>query len=169
MMMMVMTMIFKSHHTLDSVEPVAGFKPAQVSWTLECWASCFCLTWQAFLGSLVWGWHPLTQTLSVLSLMIPVTCQQTAEALQRGAHHTEGKPALMPFPPQCGLRTLHRYSWYTHASAKSPQSCLTLCDTVNCSLPGSSVCGILRAGILAWAALPSSRGSSPPRDCACVS
>ena len=33
-----------------------------------------------------------------------------------------------------------------------------------CSLPGSSVHGILQARILEWVAMPFSRGSSPPRD-----
>ena len=42
------------------------------------------------------------------------------------------------------------------------QSCLTLCDPMNRSLPGSSVQGILQARILEWIALPSSRGSSQP-------
>ena len=40
------------------------------------------------------------------------------------------------------------------------QSCLTLCDPVDCSLLGFSVHGILQARILAWVAIPSSRGSS---------
>ena len=44
------------------------------------------------------------------------------------------------------------------------QSCLTLCDPVACSLPGSSVHGISQARKLAWVALSSSRGSSRPRD-----
>ena len=39
-----------------------------------------------------------------------------------------------------------------------------LCDPMDCSLPGSSVHGILLAGILEWVVLPSSRGSSQPRD-----
>ena len=47
--------------------------------------------------------------------------------------------------------------------AKSLQSCLTLCDTMDCSLPGSSVYRILLARILEWVAMPSSRGSSLPR------
>ena len=33
------------------------------------------------------------------------------------------------------------------------QSCLTLCDPMDCSLPGSSVPGILRARTLEWAAI----------------
>jgi len=35
---------------------------------------------------------------------------------------------------------------------------------VDCSPPGSSVHGILQARILEWVAMPSSRGSSHPRD-----
>ena len=44
------------------------------------------------------------------------------------------------------------------------QLCLTLCDTMSCSPPGSSVHGILQARILEWVAMSSSRGSSQPRD-----
>ena len=44
------------------------------------------------------------------------------------------------------------------------QSCPTLCDPVDCSLPGSSVLGILQARILEWVAIPFSRRSSQPRD-----
>ena len=44
-------------------------------------------------------------------------------------------------------------------------TCVQLFATYGlCSLPGSSVHGILQAGILQWAAMPSSRGSSQPRD-----
>ena len=43
------------------------------------------------------------------------------------------------------------------------QSCLTLCDPMDCSPPGSSVHGILQARILEWVAIPFSRGSSQPR------
>ena len=41
---------------------------------------------------------------------------------------------------------------------------LTLCDPVHCSPPGSSVHGFLQAIIQEWIAMPSSRGSSQPRD-----
>ena len=44
------------------------------------------------------------------------------------------------------------------------QSCLTLWDRMDCSLPGSFVHGILQARILEWAAISFSRGSSWPRD-----
>ena len=44
------------------------------------------------------------------------------------------------------------------------QSCSTLCDPMDCSPPGSSVHGIFQVRILEWVAMPSSRGSSRPRD-----
>ena len=44
--------------------------------------------------------------------------------------------------------------------ATSLQSCLTLCDPINQSLPGSFVHGILQARILEWVAISCSKGSS---------
>ena len=44
------------------------------------------------------------------------------------------------------------------------QSCLILCDPVNCSPPGSSVHGDSPGKSLEWVALLSSRRSSQPRD-----
>ena len=48
--------------------------------------------------------------------------------------------------------------------AKSLQLCPTLWDPKDCSLPGSSVHGILQARELEWAVISFSRGSSQPRD-----
>ena len=44
------------------------------------------------------------------------------------------------------------------------QSSSTLCSTMDCSPPGSSVHGILQARILEWVAIPFSRRSSQSRD-----
>ena len=49
------------------------------------------------------------------------------------------------------------------------QSCLTLCDCMDCSPPGSSVRGIFQARILEWVAISYSTGSSWPRDGTCIS
>ena len=43
--------------------------------------------------------------------------------------------------------------------AKSLQSCLTRCNPMDCSQPGSSVHGIPQGRILDWVAMPSSRES----------
>ena len=44
------------------------------------------------------------------------------------------------------------------------QSCPTLCDPMDCSLPGFSVRGIFQTRVLEWVAISFSRGSSWPRD-----
>ena len=44
------------------------------------------------------------------------------------------------------------YQGTSAAAAKSLQSCLTLCDPIDSSLPGSPVSGILQARILEWVA-----------------
>ena len=59
--------------------------------------------------------------------------------------------------------TLHTYM-HTCMSAQSLQSGLTLCYPMNCSLPGSSVHGILQARILEWVAISFSQCSSQLRD-----
>ena len=46
--------------------------------------------------------------------------------------------------------------------AQLPYLCPILCDPMDCSLPGSSVHGILRERILEWVAMPSSRGPGDP-------
>ena len=48
--------------------------------------------------------------------------------------------------------------------AQFAQSRQTLCDPMDCSLPGSSVHGILQARILEWVAISYSRGSCHLRD-----
>ena len=67
-----------------------------------------------------------------------------------------------------GRHILYHWSmWEAHlldAAAKSLQSCLTLSDPMDCSLPGSSVRGILQARILEWVVIPFFRGSFQPRD-----
>ena len=47
---------------------------------------------------------------------------------------------------------------YVHA--KLLQSCLTLCNPMDYSLPGSSVHRLFQARILEWVAMPAPRGSS---------
>ena len=38
------------------------------------------------------------------------------------------------------------------SESKVAQSCLTLSDRMDCSLPGSSIHGIFQAGVLEWVA-----------------
>ena len=55
-------------------------------------------------------------------------------------------------------------SLYLLIESEVAHLCPTLCNPVDCSLPGSSLHGILQARILEWVAIPVSRGSSQPRD-----
>ena len=63
-------------------------------------------------------------------------------------------------------REAHRWN---ENESEVAQSCPTLCNLVDCSLPGSSVHGILQARILEWVAISFSRGSSQPRDWTLIS
>ena len=81
----------------------------------------------------------------------PVPCirQATIRQLQKRSVGCKQVSREADPPPPC---------WATAA-----QSCI-LCDPMECSLPGSSVHGILQARILEWVAISFSRGSSQPRD-----
>ena len=51
-----------------------------------------------------------------------------------------------------------------HSESEVAQSCPTLCNPMDGSLPGSAVHGIFPARVLEWVAISFSRGSSQPRD-----
>ena len=61
------------------------------------------------------------------------------------------------------LHTIY-YLLFLKWTSEVAQSCVTLCDPVDCSLPSSPIHGILQARILEWVAISFSRGSSLPRD-----
>ena len=63
-----------------------------------------------------------------------------------------------------GTRLKHLDSPDSCVLAKSLQSCPTLCDPMDCSLPRSSVHGTLQAWILEWVVIPFFKGASQPRD-----
>ena len=78
-------------------------------------------------------------------------------------------PSLLPLTtPHSTSKSQLKYHLICDLSAcvcaKLLQSCLALCDPVGYSLPGSSIHGILQARILEWAAMPSFKGSSWPRN-----
>ena len=75
-----------------------------------------------------------------------------------------GKETQVKSPTNTASVVLKVVSKWWWVCAESLQSCLILCDPMNYSPPGSSIHGVLEARILEWAAIPSSRGSSQPRD-----
>ena len=80
-----------------------------------------------------------------------------------GCLPVEGKQARFP---HCSPRALPSKHWELFCMCVCvlvAQSCLTLCDPMDCSPPGSSVHGILQARILEWVAILFSRNSSQHR------
>ena len=80
-------------------------------------------------------------------------------SLLQGIFPTQG---WNPGFPHC-RRILYQLS-HKGSKVKVAQSCLTLCNPMDCSLPGSSVHEILQARILEWVAIPFSGRSSQPTN-----
>ena len=82
-------------------------------------------------------------------------------------YHQHPRSSTLPSFPFF-LPKSHQSLACVHACSVA-QSCPTLCDSIDCSPPGSSVHGIFQASILEWVAISSSRGSSWPRNWICFS
>ena len=85
---------------------------------------------------------------SIWHLLIQVFLKKTKVCLRRKGT-IESKSTIYPPTDSCVLVA---------------QLCLTLCDPMDCSLPSSSVHGLLQARLLEWVLIPFSRGSSWLRD-----
>ena len=139
----------------------------------------------AFVMKRFWVWAPHSESLAhdfscavwPWKVTVPpcvskssfVTALNTTRALWRFEELIHIKH-LEQFPARNELSEhVSNYSYYCLQTVDSilclvTQSCLTLCDSMDCSPPGSSVHGILQARILEWVAMPSSKPSSQPRD-----
>ena len=80
----------------------------------------------------------------------------------------QGMPLYLPVDPAWNGWPLEEWQEGSHVCVcvclcvLVAQLCLTLCDPMGCSLPGSSIHGIPQARILEWGAIPFSTGSSRP-------
>ena len=72
-------------------------------------------------------------------------------------------PQLCHFP-SCGAGSAQWQEQERKKKNEVAQSCLTLCNPMDCSLQGSFVHGIFQARVLQWVSISFSRGSSRPRD-----
>ena len=77
---------------------------------------------------------------------------------------TAGPPGNHPSLFFNDLINIVHFLFQISEQVKVAQSCLTLCNPMDCSLLGSSVHGILQARILEWGAILFSRESSQSRD-----
>ena len=88
--------------------------------------------------------------------------EQLARLTVRNVDCRESSKATDP-EETSGLWLCLAYSCSCVSKCMCAQPCLTLCDAMDCSPPGSSVHEIFQARIQEWVAIPSSRGSSWPR------
>ena len=95
-------------------------------------------------------------------LLFPSPGDLTNPGIESGSPglQADSLPSEPPGNPKSYIYHLGLHLW---VHSRSLQSCPTFHNHMYCSLPGSSVHGILQAKILAWVAMPSSRGSSQPR------
>ena len=110
--------------------------------------------WKNVLPAL---WAPLN-TAKMTHKINDHTCVQKLENLKITVQWR--KKFRLSFPPRCVCLPINGIE-----KRKSCSLCLTLWDPMDCSLPGSSVLGILQARILEWGAIPFSifptQGSNP--------
>ena len=83
-----------------------------------------------------------------------------AQEPHRALHGIDKQRTEHPANYSCLLKSSHLRMCVCSVA----QSCPTLCDPVDCSLPGSPVHGIVQARILEWIAISYFRGSSQLRD-----
>ena len=83
--------------------------------------------------------------------------------------HSKSCISLYPPPKQCGFHFFHTCLNIMKMQVLAVQSCLILCDPIDCSLRWSSIHGILQARILECVSISFSRGSSQHRNWTWVS
>ena len=101
--------------------------------------------------------HPLLLLPSIFS-SIRVFSNESAPCIRWPKYSLDQLQSLI------SLKKRSQYILCTCIHAKSLQSCPTLCNPTHCSLPVFSVHGVLQARIMEWDGMPSSKGSSRPRD-----
>ena len=109
-----------------------------------------------------------------LQLGFYLCCQRPKrENVVPGSDHAQGgKRTRLHAPnrtfskPSCGHLASKMFSagMISVQFSSVAQSCPSLCDPMDCSLPGFTDHGIFQGGVLEWVAFSFSRGSSQPRD-----
>ena len=92
-------------------------------------------------------WHLVCLLLLLLSCF---SCVQLCVTPEMAAHQT---PPSLEFSRQEHWSGLPFPSPMHESESEVAQSCLTLCDPMDCSPPGSSIHGIFQARVLEWGAI----------------
>ena len=122
-----------------------------------------------FLASLLSGGHPLWDSkCSLVFVHVSIFLFSSSKSLFHIFKHvTLGHSSSLSKRVLTILASLF-FPVYYAANCFFPQQCvqpcLTICNPMDCSRPGSSVHGISQARMLKWLAISFSRESSQPRD-----
>ena len=92
------------------------------------------------------------------------TCRRFTNAVMRVVpQQPPPRPSIVE-SFRCTAQGFKGYTLHIVKESEVAQSCATLCDPMDCSLPGSSIHGIFQARVLEWGAVSFSRGSSRLRN-----
>ena len=133
-----------------------------ILWTL-LWNTTL---WWGFLTSCNLSRIPTPLGLFIRSLVL---CQDSSgvPALPSGGQHFL-QSSVSHLSGSCSPRAVLAWGLNSVCMCLCVLSRVWVCNPIDCSQPGSSDSGLLQARILEWVAVPSSRGSSPPRDQTCI-
>ena len=112
----------------------------------------------------LWG-HKESDTSEQLTLSLTVFKNLTSNICSSRMNFLI--PVSQDFPSLLGIEMIALVHYTFHdmkSESEVAQSCPTLCDPMDGSLPRSSVHGIFQARVLEWVTISLSRGSSQPRD-----
>ena len=134
---------------------------------MYCVLSCFSCVWLFATLWTVAHQSPLSMGFFRKECWSGLPCPSPGDLPNRGTELAS--PALQAVSYITGELFTNRATWEAPfipvcLCAKSLQLYLTLCNPMDCSLPGSSVHGIFQARILKWVAKPSFMGSFWPKD-----
>ena len=123
--------------------------------------------WKKCIALNNWSWCLIHKHLSLTCVSffrVPVSTAQISSMKNQWLIHTMKTYSKRDVTERLSWSPSFKIPTGKDVHAKSSQLCSALCDPIDCSLPGSSVHGILQARTLEWVAISSSRGSSQPRD-----
>ena len=127
------------------------------SYTFQAWGTWSLVCWAISAGNVVWS-----------PLLIHVECKASRSMTLAFVKLGKLQCSLRQFLPCSKSKQQWLFFFFLLqricGSGLVTKLCLTLCNPMNCSPPGSSVHRTLQTRILEWVAMPSSRGSSRPRN-----
>ena len=110
------------------------------------------------------GPHPSSTKIEFWWLNTEISCSIIMRVNNLQLHDQECTITELQKPDTRKVLWVYVSITYSHKWVLVAQSCLTLCNPMDCRPPSCSVHGILQARILEWVTIPFSRRSSWPRD-----